>query len=123
MKADYQIFENLSKLFKWSHLVEHALNFSFFFEVGTANGLLIVLTFSIEGRTDTAHPAGFFKATLKNGNSHLDIFSKLHLWIGGGGREIEREDPPSKIFAKLVNRNAIKPQKGLPFLSQNLSKT
>jgi hypothetical protein len=30
---------------------------------------------------------------------------------GGGGRKVY---PPSKIFAKLVNKNAIKHQKGVP---------
>jgi hypothetical protein len=31
-----------------------------------------------------------------------------------GGRGDKKVDPPSTIFTKLVNRNAIKPEKGVP---------
>ena len=48
---------------------------------------------------------------------HLDVVSKHRCTQGGGGIKVY---PPSKIFAKLVNKNAIKHQKGVPS-HQNLN--
>jgi hypothetical protein len=52
---------------------------------------------------------------------------------GGGGWRSIKVDPPAKMFTKLVSKNAIKPEKGVPSLQyfhnayipspQNLAKT